>query len=75
MSAASGAPVREGFKELLASVALGEVGVVLSLEPSRLSRSDQDWCHLMELAGTEHLQASGVDHDVSRLSGRRRMAS
>jgi DNA invertase Pin-like site-specific DNA recombinase len=49
MSAASGAQAREGFKQLLASVALGEVGVVLSREPSRLSRTDKDWCHLMEL--------------------------
>jgi len=49
MSAASGAQTREGFKQLLASVALGEVGIVLSREPSRLSRTDKDWCHLMEL--------------------------
>ena len=49
LSAASGAPAREGFKELLASIALGEVGLVLSRELSRLSRTDQDWCHLMEL--------------------------
>ena len=49
MSASSGARVREGFKQLLASVALGEVGMVLSREPSRLSRTDKDWCHLMEL--------------------------
>lgn len=49
MSASSGAQVREGFKQLLASVALGEVGIVLNREPSRLSRTDKDWCHLMEL--------------------------
>ena len=49
MSAASGAQVREGFKQLLASIALGEVGIVLSRELSRLSRTDRDWCHLMEL--------------------------
>ena len=39
MSAARGAPAREGFKQLLASVALGEVGIVLSRELSRLSRT------------------------------------
>ena len=49
MSAARGAPAREGFKQLLASVALGEVGIVLSRELSRLSRTDKDWCHLLEL--------------------------
>ncbi len=48
-SAASGAQAREGFKQLLASIALGEVGLVLSRELSRLSRTDKDWCHLMEL--------------------------
>jgi DNA invertase Pin-like site-specific DNA recombinase len=48
-SAAPGAQVRDGFKQLLASVALGEVGLVLSRELSRLSRTDKDWCHLMEL--------------------------
>jgi DNA invertase Pin-like site-specific DNA recombinase len=49
LSAAAGAPARDGFKQLLASVALGEVGLVLSGELSRLSRTDKDWCHLMEL--------------------------
>lgn len=49
MSAASGARAREGFKQLLASIALGEVGMVLSRELSRLSRTEKDWCHLMEL--------------------------
>ena len=48
-SAAPGAQQREGFKQLLASVALGEVGIVLSRELSRLSRTDKDWCQLMEL--------------------------
>lgn len=41
-SAASGARVRSGFKQLLASIALGEVGLVLSRELSRLSRTDKD---------------------------------
>jgi DNA invertase Pin-like site-specific DNA recombinase len=48
-SAALGSVGREGFKQLLASVALGEVGIVVSREVSRLSRTDKDWCHLLEL--------------------------
>ncbi len=48
-SAAPAAQEREGFKELLASVALGDVGIVFSREVSRLSRTDKDWCHLLEL--------------------------
>ena len=41
-----GAQERDGFEQLLASVALGEVGIVLSRELSRLSRTDvgADFC-------------------------------
>ena len=48
-SAGLAAAHREGFERLLASVALGEVGIVLSREASRLSRTDKDWCRLLEL--------------------------
>ena len=48
-SAGAGAKSREGFKRLLAEIALGEVGLVLSRELSRLSRTDRDFCHLVEL--------------------------
>jgi DNA invertase Pin-like site-specific DNA recombinase len=48
-SAAIGAAPREGFERLIASVALGEVGIVLGREVSRLSRTDKDWCHLLEV--------------------------
>jgi DNA invertase Pin-like site-specific DNA recombinase len=40
---------RIGFKKLLATVALGDVGMILSTEASRLSRTDRDWCHLLEI--------------------------
>lgn len=50
-SASVGGPPRAGFDRLLAAVALGEVGLVLSRELSRLSRTDKDWCHLLELCG------------------------
>ncbi len=42
MSATIGAQPRAGFKQLLASIALGEVGLVLTRELSRLSRTDKD---------------------------------
>jgi len=48
VSAAMGSR-RPGFEQLLAAVAIGDVGVVFSRELSRLSRTDKDWCHLMEL--------------------------
>jgi len=46
---ASAGTQRVGFKKLLATVVLGEVGIVLSTEVSRLSRTDKDWCHLLEI--------------------------
>src|SRR4029453_5557180 len=46
---ASNGTRRIGFKKLLAAVALGEVGMVLSTEASRLSRTDKAWCHLLDI--------------------------
>jgi excisionase family DNA binding protein len=40
---------RLGFKELVAEVGLGEVGMILALETSRLARSSADWHQLLDL--------------------------
>lgn len=48
-SAGIGARVRAGFERLIAAVALGDVGLVLSREVSRLSRTDKDWCRIFEV--------------------------
>jgi DNA invertase Pin-like site-specific DNA recombinase len=48
-SAAIGAAPREGFDRAISAVAQGEVGIIMSREVSRLSRSDKDWCRLMEV--------------------------
>jgi DNA invertase Pin-like site-specific DNA recombinase len=48
-SAAIGSLCREGFERVLSAVALGEVGIVVSREVSRLSRTDKDWCRLVEV--------------------------
>jgi len=48
VSAAIGSE-REGFQHLVSEVALGQVGAVVSREVSRLSRTDKDWCHLLEV--------------------------
>jgi DNA invertase Pin-like site-specific DNA recombinase len=48
-SASLGSRQRPGFQQLLTSVAVGDVGLILSRELSRLSRTDKDWCHLMEV--------------------------
>ena len=39
---------REGFQKLLADVSEGRVGIVLTLDVSRLSRNCRDWHHLLE---------------------------
>jgi DNA invertase Pin-like site-specific DNA recombinase len=49
LSASVGAKQRPGFQALIASIVLGEVGLVLSRELSRLSRTDKDWCQLQEV--------------------------
>src|SRR6058998_1455332 len=48
-SAAMASSRRGGFERVLSSVALGEVGIVGSREVSRLSRTDKDWCRLLEV--------------------------
>src|SRR6476620_902147 len=48
-SAAMASARREGFERVLSAVALGEVGIVGSREVSRLSRTDKDWCRLLEV--------------------------
>src|SRR3979490_1142409 len=48
-SAGLAAAQREGFERVLSLVALGEVGIVGSREGSRLSRTDKDWCRLLEV--------------------------
>jgi len=40
---------REGFKKLVAAVGIGQVGIVLGLEVSRLARSSVDWHRLLEI--------------------------
>jgi DNA invertase Pin-like site-specific DNA recombinase len=41
---------RSGFEQLLAEVALGQVGAIFSVEASRLARQDSEWHRLVELA-------------------------
>jgi DNA invertase Pin-like site-specific DNA recombinase len=41
---------RSGFQRLLAEVSLGQVGIIIGYEVSRLARSNGDWYHLLDLA-------------------------
>jgi len=59
----SSAEGRVGFKELVAEVGLGHVGLVLALEVSRFARSSADWHQLLDLCaltGTLIADADGV---------------
>src|SRR3954447_10130585 len=54
---------RIGFRELVAEVGLGHVGVILALEVSRLARSSADWHQLLDLCaltGTLICDGDGV---------------
>ncbi len=68
-SAAVAAKKREGFQQLLGSVALGEIGIILSRELSRLLRSDRDFCQLVELcqAFDTLIGDEQTVYDVSRM--------
>jgi len=56
---------RSGFAELTTLVGLGQVGIVLALEVSRLARNNSDWYRLLDLAGMTNTllaDADGVYH-------------
>ena len=63
---------REGFVQLVGEVGLGRVGLVLSRDVSRLSRSLADWGQLLELCGrTDTLIADAESvYDLSRYADR-----
>jgi DNA invertase Pin-like site-specific DNA recombinase len=42
---------RGGFENLVAEVALGQVGIIIALEVSRLARDNAAWYRLLDLAG------------------------
>ena len=56
---------RSGFSRMTAEVALGQVGLLLGLEVSRLARNNADWYRLLDLCGlTDTLigDADGIYH-------------
>src|SRR5438105_10410976 len=52
---------REGFKSLVARVTLGEVGIILSIEVTRLARNCSDWYPLLDVCG--HRECLIADRD------------
>ena len=47
----SGNVERDGFTKMTADVALGQVGLILSIEVSRVARNNADWYRLLDLCG------------------------
>jgi DNA invertase Pin-like site-specific DNA recombinase len=45
----AGAIERHGFQKLIAEIGLGNAGLVVSLDASRLARNNRDWHQLLEL--------------------------
>ena len=61
----SGLVERAGFARMTAEVALGQIGIVLGLEVSRLARNNADWYRLLDLCGATHTligDADGIYH-------------
>jgi DNA invertase Pin-like site-specific DNA recombinase len=48
---AASAEHRQGFKDALAQVTLGQVGLLLSFDVTRLSRNCSDWYPLLDVCG------------------------
>ena len=63
---------RPGFQELVAKVTLGQVGLILSFDVTRLSRNCSDWYPLLDVCGYRHCLIA--DHhniyDPGTLDGR-----
>ncbi len=56
---------RDAFEGVVAEVALGQVGIILALEASRLARDNAAWYRLLDLAGvcdTLVADADGIYH-------------
>ena len=51
MGRSGGGASRPGFERLLLAICEGRVGIVLSLEASRLARNGRDWHTLLEFCG------------------------
>jgi DNA invertase Pin-like site-specific DNA recombinase len=63
---------RDGYKTLLADVALGQVGIVLSSESTRLSRNCTDWYPLLDLCAYNQCLIADRDgvYDAATPNGR-----
>ncbi len=63
---------RRGFKDLIARVTLGEVGIILSYDVTRLARNCSDWYPLLDLCGFRQCLIADCDgvYDSGSANGR-----
>lgn len=68
----SSVEARHGFKNLVALVTLGKVGIILSYEVTRLSRNCTDWYQLLDICGLRDCLIGDRDgiYDPSTHNGR-----
>lgn len=68
----SAARNRQGFKDLSARVTLGQVGIILSSEVTRLSRNCSDWYPLLDVCGYKGCLIADTDgvYDPATINGR-----
>jgi len=69
---ATAAQHREGFKELVTQVTLGQVGIILSYEVTRLSRNCSDWYPLLDICSYKSCLIADRDgvYDPATANGR-----
>ena len=69
---AAAASHREGFTALVGQVTLGQVGIILSYDVTRLSRNCSDWYPLLDLCGYKGCLIADCDglYDPSTVNGR-----
>ena len=72
LSGASAA-LRSGFKELVGRVGLSEVGLILSIDVTRLARNCSDWYPLLDICGLRECLIADRDgvYDPGSANGRR----
>src|SRR5437879_3938388 len=63
---------RVGFQEVVTKVTLGQVGMILSVDVTRLSRNCSDWYPLLDLCGYKHCLIADRDgmYDPGSANGR-----
>ena len=69
---AGGYADRPGFQDLMTRVAMRQVGIILCVDASRLSRNSKDWAHLFELCGYFQTLIADADqvYDLSQPNDR-----